>query len=152
MTEEKTIFRKTKISTMKQHLSALEICNYVYGGLLCLGGLIPLIYVIIGGFLSSDLFLYHAEDDFPKFIGPFMIGLGLLIFFFVETWGILNILSGRLIANRKGRIFSLIIAGFNCLSIPIGLALGVFTFVTLLSKEVEEEYRINEELLTNRAH
>lgn len=137
---------------MKQHLSALEICNYVYGGLLCIGGLIPLFYVVIGGFLSSDLFLYHVEDDFPTFIGPVMIGLGLLIFFLVETWGILNILSGRLIANRKGRIFSLIIAGFNCLSIPIGLALGVFTFVTLLNKEVQEEYDEDAELVGGRVH
>ena len=137
---------------MKQHLSALEICNYVYGGLLCLGGLIPLIYVIIGGFLSSDFFLHLADEDFPFFIGPVMIGLGLLIFFLMETWGILNILSGRLIANRKGRIFSLTIAGFNCLSIPIGLALGVFTFVTLLNKEVQEEYGENAELVGDRVH
>ena len=137
---------------MKQQLRTLEIFQYVYGGLLCLGGLVPLIYVFIGGFLSSDLILHYTDDDFPEIIGPILMGFGMLIFVMVETWGILNILSGRLIANRKGRVFSLIMAGFNCLSIPIGLALGVFTFVTLLNGDVMKDYGENAELIGDRMH
>ena len=135
---------------MKQHLRALEIFQYVYGGLLCLGGMIPLLYVIIGGFLSSDLLLNYSDNDFPEILGPILMGFGLFLFFLVETWGILNILSGRLISNRRGRIFSLIMAGFNCLSIPIGLVLGVFTFVTLLNMDVMEEYGEHTELIGDR--
>jgi hypothetical protein len=34
----------------------------------------------------------------------------------------------------------MIIGALNCLSIPIGLALGIFTLITLSSKEVEDAY------------
>jgi hypothetical protein len=42
--------------------------------------------------------------------------------------------------KRRGRIFSLIVAGLNCLCFPFGTVLGVFTFVILLRDSVVEVY------------
>ena len=53
----------------------------------------------------------------------------------------LNLLSGIFIRKRKHHVFSLIVAGFNCLHFPLGTALGVFTFVVLLRDSVQNMYR-----------
>jgi hypothetical protein len=54
--------------------------------------------------------------------------------------GILTIVSGRAIAQRKWRMFSLVIAGVNCASFPLGTLLGVFTFIVLLRNSVRALY------------
>ncbi len=63
------------------------------------------------------------------------------------TWGwvtgILTIISGRRIAKQRSRVFSLVMAGVNCLSIPIGTTLGVFTFIVLLRPSVQAMYDQN---------
>ena len=54
--------------------------------------------------------------------------------------GILNVISGFYLRARKGRTFSLVVAGFNCLHIPAGTVLGVFTTIVLLRDSVRELY------------
>jgi len=44
--------------------------------------------------------------------------------------GFTNLISGFFILQRRGRLFSLIVAGFNCLCFPFGTVLGVFTFMS----------------------
>jgi hypothetical protein len=52
----------------------------------------------------------------------------------------MTILSGRFIAKRRRKLFSLIVAGLSCLSFPLGTALGVFTFIVLLRDTIPELY------------
>ncbi len=54
--------------------------------------------------------------------------------------GILNIISGVFIHRQKNRIFSLIVAGINVLSMPLGTILGIFTFILLSKNETIELY------------
>lgn len=54
--------------------------------------------------------------------------------------GILNLISGFCLLARKGRTFSLVVAGVNCLHIPAGTVLGVFTIIVLLRDSVRELY------------
>jgi hypothetical protein len=56
------------------------------------------------------------------------------------TSGILNLISGLCLRARKGRTFSLVVAGINCLHIPLGTVLGVFTIVVLIRDSVRELY------------
>ena len=53
---------------------------------------------------------------------------------------ILNVISGVCLRARKGRTFSLVVAGINCLHIPLGTVLGVFTIVVLVRDSVREQY------------
>jgi hypothetical protein len=73
-------------------------------------------------------------------VGGFIQAFGTTILLLVELWGVLNLLSGYWIGRRSNRTGSMIIAAVNCLSVPIGLALGIFTLITLASKEVEDAY------------
>jgi uncharacterized membrane protein HdeD (DUF308 family) len=54
--------------------------------------------------------------------------------------GILNLISGLCLRSRKGRTFSLVVAGINCLHIPLGTVLGVFTIIVLIRDSVRELY------------
>jgi SNF family Na+-dependent transporter len=69
-----------------------------------------------------------------------LIAFGALFMLLALTLGILIIYSGRCIKARRNWIFSLVIAGFMCLSVPLGTALGVFTFIVLLRDSVKRLY------------
>jgi len=53
---------------------------------------------------------------------------------------VVNVLSGIFIGRRKNRIFSMIVAAMNCIHVPFGTVLGVFTLIVLLRPSVREVY------------
>ena len=53
---------------------------------------------------------------------------------------IANVLSGVFLGRRKYRTFSLVVAVMNCIHIPLGTVLGVFTIIVLLRPSVREVY------------
>ena len=127
---------------MKHHLSTLSVLHYVYGVLICLGGLALLSLVFFGTALNSGWLHEEMGDAPPFFVGSFLYILGWGLFILVEAQGIMNVISGRMIDKRKGRIFTQVVAALNCLNFPFGIALGIFTFVVLGDKDVRAEYRM----------
>jgi hypothetical protein len=61
-----------------------------------------------------------------------------VVWFLVGAVG--NLLSGLFLRARRHRTFSMVIAAINCLHIPIGTALGVFTFIVLGRESVRKLY------------
>ena len=53
---------------------------------------------------------------------------------------VLNLLSGFFLRQRKYRTFSIVIGGLNCLQIPFGTILGVFTIIVLSRDSVRKIY------------
>lgn len=53
----------------------------------------------------------------------------------------LNAISGLCISARRHRVFSLIVAGIDCLFVPLGTVLGVFTMVVLVRDSVRGMYK-----------
>jgi hypothetical protein len=125
---------------MKNHLSTLSVLHYVSGGLTCFGGFFLLLIALLGHFLGSDWLASQGEDAPPAFVGGLFIVLGWSLFFFTEAIGILNLVSGGLIAARKGRTFSMAISAIDCLNFPLGTALGVYSLVVLSNEDVLAEY------------
>lgn len=68
------------------------------------------------------------------------VAVGSCAMLFGWTHGILTIISGKKIKQQKNRIFSLVVAGINCLSMPFGTALGICTFIVLLRESVVKLY------------
>lgn len=122
---------------MTTHLPLVSILHYVYGIITCLCSFIVLAFVGVGWVIGSQ-----GHEPEAQLVGGFFQVFGWVLFALILLWGLLIILSGRWIAQRRNRTASLIIAGFCCLSIPVGLALGIFTFATLLNDEVQREYGI----------
>lgn len=126
---------------MNRHLSTLTILHYVYGAFVCLAGGVALILILLGGFLNSDFLAENSQGEPPPvWLGGFFQVFGWILFAVIEAWGFLTILSGTWISKRTNRTGSLVVAGFNCLNFPFGIALGIFTFVVLLDDEVKRTY------------
>lgn len=73
----------------------------------------------------------YRQPEFPPIFGYFAIGMGSFALLFGWTTGALTIYSGRCLARRSRRMFSMVLAGINCLHVPFGMVLGVFTLIVL---------------------
>src|SRR5262245_17466958 len=125
-----------------EQLNLLAIFHYVVGGLAVLFSLFPLFYSVIGGFL-----LYAAEhpgqtnqEPPPAFLGWIFIVLGAGFFLVGVTMAICILIAGRCLSRRKGYSFALVIACIECLFIPFGTILGVFTIVALSRESVKASF------------
>ena len=120
-----------------EQLNLLAIFHYVVGGLALLFSFFPLFYSVIGGFL-----LYAAEhptnqEPPPAFLGWIFIVLGAVFFLAGVTMAICILIAGRCLSRRKGYSFALVIACIECLFVPFGTILGVFTIVALSRESVK---------------
>ena len=132
------------------HLKVLSICHYVWGGVSALLSMCGLFYVFMGLAFANDPSTFSnssarsgpgsGNPPPPEFVGYMFIGMGSAVVLLGSLVGGLTIYSGRCIARRKARTFSLIIAGVNCLSVPVGTVLGVFTFMVLTRDSVRAQY------------
>jgi hypothetical protein len=128
------------------HLTTLSICHYVWGGLIMLFSSIFIIHIVMGAAMVSGKMPFptppanSTQPAFPTQIGYVFICMGSGAVGLGWTVGILSIISGRCIARRRRRIFSLVMAGVNCVSFPLGTTLGVFTFIVLLRPSVRGMY------------
>ena len=126
---------------MNNNLSTLSILHYVYGGFICfIGAAILVLLLTLGNVFQSDWFLQNADEAPPAMVGTLMNAIGWVVFVFLEAKGIANIISGNLLSKARGRVFSQLVAGLNCLNIPFGMALGIFAFVELNKEEVKQLY------------
>jgi len=125
---------------MVKNLNLLSVLHYVYGGLVCLGGVAVLVAFSLGAMVGTELAAEHGDAPPPAFLGPFLQVFGSVLFVVLLGWGLLIALSGRWIANRKNRTGSIIVAALCLLSFPFGTALGVFALVVLSNDEVRREY------------
>ncbi|HEY2123935.1 MAG TPA: hypothetical protein VGG94_00615 [Chthoniobacterales bacterium] len=117
-----------------EHLRLLSIFHYVVGGLAALFAFFPLLYVVIG-----FVFVYaahhhsaaHGNDVPPEVLGWIFIAMGSFIFLIGLAVTLCIILSGRALAQRKRYWFVFVVACLECLFVPFGTILGVFTLIVL---------------------
>jgi hypothetical protein len=122
-----------------EQLNLLAIFHYVVGGLAALFSFFPLFYSVIGGFL-----LYAAQhpnpanqEPPPAFLGWIFIAVGAVFFLAGVTMAICILISGRCLSCRKAYSFVLVMACIECLFVPFGTILGVFTIVALSRESVK---------------
>jgi len=117
------------------HLNLLSVFHYVMAGTALLGLLFVLAHYLVMVNVVPQM------GGMPGVPGSSWIGgFYLLIVLLIIAAAAANFFSGRWIKQRKNRVFSLVVAGFNCLQIPLGLALGIFTFIVLMRPSVQQAY------------
>ena len=122
-----------------EHLRLLAIFHFVVAGLAIVGiGFLLLHYVMMHEVISNPGLWKNQKGCGPppeQFLSMFK---WFYLFFaaLLVAGGVANLISGIFIRKRINRVFSLIVAGINCLQFPFGTILGVFTFVVLLRDSV----------------
>ena len=125
------------------HLRLLAIFHFVVAGLAILGlGFLFLHYAVMHTLIASPEMWKDQKGAGPPPEQFFAIFKWFYLFFatVLVTGGLGNLISGLFIRKKKNRIFSLVVAGINCVQFPFGTVLGVFTFVVLLRDSVREIY------------
>src|SRR4029077_11975083 len=77
-----------------------------------------------------------GEDMPPEFLGLIIAVLGSLLFLIGIAMAICILIAGRSLALRKRYSFVLVMACIECLFVPFGTILGVFTIVVLSRESV----------------
>jgi hypothetical protein len=130
-----------------QHLTTLVVSYYVLAGLTLMLGCAGVLYIVFGVsmvFLSEDLLAADPNAPPPgviQLIGGVVAAVGMLVALLQFVSTVLLVTTARFISLRQYRTFCLVTAGLTCLSVPLGTALGVYTFVILTRPDVIERFR-----------
>ena len=126
-----------------EHIKLLSVFHFVVAGLALVGvGFLLVHYLLMRTvFANPDLFKGQPNapqlpKDFFKMFIWFYIFMGAV---FLSAC-ILNLLSGFFLRQRRHRTFSMVVGGLNCLQIPFGTVLGIFTIIVLSRPSVRETY------------
>lgn len=123
------------------HLKLLAIFHFVVAGF----AVVAILFLCLHYALMTALFTNpkiaqqpdtHQLREFFGILQWFYALAGALL----VMGGLANLVSGLWIRARRHRVFSLIVAGLNCVQIPFGTALGVFTIIVLVRDSVVELY------------
>lgn len=124
------------------HLNLLSIFHFITAGLSTLGfGFLILHYLIMSTVMSGAIGNMPNSGPPPPaeimtIMKVFYVILGTVLGLAI----LVNVLSGVFLRQRKHRVFSIIVASINCLQIPLGTTLGVFTLIVLLRESVRQSY------------
>lgn len=119
----------------EQYLNLLSIFHYIVAGLTALFSCLFLIHIAIGIAMLCGAF--EGKDAPPRFVGLiFVIFPSLLI---IASWTLAGFMvtAGVKLKRHVSRTFCLVIAAIECIIMPFGTILGVFTIVLLMKDSVK---------------
>ena len=122
------------------HLRYLAIAHYVTGGITAFFSSFFLMHVFMGGMIVSGGMPMGSptpgEPD-PRLFGWLFVVMGSVAL--VLGWGIAValILTGRWLSARKNHTFCFVVACIQCINVPIGTVLGIFTILVLSRPSVK---------------
>jgi hypothetical protein len=126
-----------------EHINLLSIFHFVLAGLTVVG----ILFLFLHYFIMSTIFMnpdfWKSQKSAPPFPQEFFkvfIWFYLFMGAIFAAAGVLNLLSGFFLRQRRHRTFSMVVAGLNCVQIPFGTVLGIFTIMVLSRNSVREHY------------
>jgi hypothetical protein len=126
-----------------EHINLLSIFHFVLAGLTLVG----ILFLFLHYFIMSAIFMnpdfWKSQKSAPPFPQDFLKVFIWFYFFMGAIFaiaGVLNLLSGFFLRQRRHRTFSMVVAGLNCVQIPFGTVLGIFTIMVLSRNSVRERY------------
>jgi hypothetical protein len=125
----------------REHLKLLAIFYYVEGAFTIFFSSIGFVHFGFGMaiLLNPEVFTDHGEPA-PPFVGYLLAILGGTFIAVGWTIGGLTIFAARCIQRRKRWLFTLVMAGVNCMFFFCGTVLGVCTIVVLSRESVRNLY------------
>ena len=129
----------------REHLRLLAIFHYIVAGLAALFSLFPLAYTTVGAifiFVARHGTAKPGEDLPPEFVGWIFAVIGSLLFLAGIAIAICILIAARSLAKHTRYWFAFVMACIECLFIPFGTILGVFTIIVLSRESVKTLFGI----------
>jgi hypothetical protein len=132
----------------KEHIKLLVIFHFIMAGLGIIGILFLLLHFTMMNSVMGNEEMWkemktESGEEIPfspfEFFGMFR-WFYLLMGLFIVGGMLLNFLSALFMMKRKNRTFSLVTGALNCLHMPLGTVLGIFTIIILMRPTVVEVY------------
>ena len=126
-----------------KQLDLLSIFHYVVGGVMALFSCFPFIHVFMGLAIALGKF---GESPDPSaqtsdaIFGWIFVIMGSIFILLGWAVSICIIIAGKKLKRRRNRIFCMVVAGVECMFMPFGTVLGVFTLIALNKDSVKEAY------------
>jgi hypothetical protein len=114
----------------EKQLDLLSLFHFIVGGLTAFFACFPLIHVALG--LAMICGKFDGSNAPPPLIGWVFVILG--GFFILCGWAlaVTILVAGRKLKQRKSRTFCLAVGALECMMMPFGTILGVFTLIVLM--------------------
>jgi hypothetical protein len=88
---------------------------------------------IVSGVLPPD---ERSPNPMPPAAGWVFIAIGGVLVLLGWTIAALVVVAGRKLARQRGYTYCLVVAALECLAMPLGTILGVFTIIVLMRPSV----------------
>lgn len=117
------------MSQDEQHLNLLSIFHFVMAAVTFLLASIPILHIAIGYLILTGPL--DGSSPPPAIVGWLFMVFGAVFVLFGWIVAALTAVAGLRLKQRRSRIFCMVIAAIQCLNMPLGTILGVFTLIVL---------------------
>ena len=120
----------------EQQLNLLGTFHYVVAGLCALFACFPIIHLVLGivMIVSPESLNNGKGQPPPEFVGWMFVAIGACAITLGWTMAAFIAVAGARLKRRKSYTFCLVMAALECMFMPFGTVLGVFTII-MLSKD-----------------
>ncbi len=126
----------------EEHLRLLSIFHYVVGGITALFACLPCIHLGLGiALVSGALPVQPGQQRMDLFFGWLLIAVASVIILVGWTLAIAIINAGRFLARRTHYMYCFVVAAIECIFMPFGTVLGVFTIIVLSRPTVKVRFQ-----------
>ncbi len=128
----------SQITQDEEHLRLLGIFHYVMAGLGLLFGCLMLLPMGLFGFVFAEVAGEMGEDAPPAVFQLIPLLFLCVLMVVVLTSATLIFFCGKHLHQHRHHTFCMVMAAIECMSVPLGTILGVFTIVVLMRPSVKE--------------
>jgi hypothetical protein len=124
------------------HLTILSIFHFVVAGLAVFGiAFLVFHFLMMSAFMSPEFWKSQKGGQPPPAgLMPILAIVYVFVGMLMVLGGVLNLLSALFLRRRRHRLFSMVVGGLNCLNMPLGTLLGIFTILVLSRDSVRRMY------------
>ena len=132
------------MSDKSDKIKLISISHYILGGIMAVFSFFPLIHLFMGiAILVGAFDGQNPENAPPRFLGLFFVIMAAVFILVGITISTLILISGYKLSKLKSRMFCLVMGCVQCLFMPFGTVLGVFTIILLADDEVIQLFKEN---------
>lgn len=124
-----------------EHVRLLSIFHYVVGGIATLFACFPFIHLAIGIAIVSGAFQTGPRQEPPEFLGWFFIVFAAMFILLGWSVALMVLFAGRFLARHAHYTYCFVVAAIECVFMPFGTVLGVFTIIVLMRPAVKSLFQ-----------